>query len=64
MAFLVSAILMVAVVVVWTAVCRVRRRRAAADDVIYLGYDDQDNVGSMRAAMLDRLHRGEIRDPD
>ena len=39
---------------------RARRRRAASDDVIYLGYDDQDNVSSMRSAMLEKLRRGEL----
>ncbi|MFD1612857.1 hypothetical protein ACFSCW_13705 [Sphingomonas tabacisoli] len=29
-------------------------------DVIYLGYDDRDNVSSMRSAMLARLERGAL----
>ena len=37
-----------------------RRSASSTPDVIYLGYDDQDNVSSMRAAMLDRLRRGEL----
>ena len=39
-----------------------RRRRSApsATEVIYLGYADRDNVGSMRATMLDRVRRGEL----
>jgi hypothetical protein len=36
------------------------RARQAADDVIYLGYDDQDNVSSMRSAMLDKIRRGDL----
>ena len=36
------------------------RTRQAADDVIYLGYDDQDNVSSMRSAMLDKIRRGDL----
>lgn len=37
-----------------------RSRRTQAPDVIYLGYDDQDNVSSMREAMLERIRRGGI----
>lgn len=50
-------ILLVSIAIAW----RVRSRpKKGADDVIYLGYDDQDNVGSMRSAMLDRLKRGDL----
>lgn len=50
-------ILLVSIAIAW----RVRSRpKKVADDVIYLGYDDQDNVGSMRSAMLDRLKRGDL----
>lgn len=30
-------------------------------DVIYLGYDNRDNVGSMRLALQNRVERGDIR---
>lgn len=64
MAWLFPIILMFCAAALWMAVRRIRRGRAAADDVIYLGYDDQDNVDSMHTAMLERLRRGEIRDSD
>lgn len=34
--------------------------RPELPDVIYLGYDDRDNVSSMRSAMLARLERGAL----
>ena len=39
---------------------RIRRREASADEVIYLGYDDQDNVSSMRSTLLERLDRADL----
>lgn len=39
---------------------RRKRRERAADDVIYLGYDDQDGVGSMHAALLERVRNGDL----
>lgn len=50
------------VVLLALAVVLVRRKRRerAADDVIYLGYDDQDGVGSMHAALLDRVRSGDL----
>jgi len=60
MAFLLPMILLLGAALLWAVVRRIRRRRAAADDVIYLGYDDQDNVDSMRAAMLDKARRGDL----
>ena len=37
-----------------------KRRERAADDVIYLGYDDQDGVSSMHAALLERVRNGDL----
>lgn len=37
-----------------------RGRAGQLPDVIYLGYDDRDNVSSMRSAMLARLERGAL----
>lgn len=47
-------------VILTILVKRARRRQAGSDDVIYLGYDDQDNVSSMRNAMLDKIRRGDL----
>ena len=37
-----------------------RARPRQLPDVIYLGYDDRESVGSMRSALIDRLERGTL----
>jgi hypothetical protein len=44
-----------AVVLLWR-----KRRRQSAEDVIYLGYDDQDGVSSMHSALLERVRKGDL----
>jgi hypothetical protein len=50
----------VAVLACWAVWRLTRSRRQAKADVICLGYDNQDNVSSMRDAMLERVRRGDI----
>ncbi|GAO40313.1 hypothetical protein SCH01S_46_00210 [Sphingomonas changbaiensis NBRC 104936] len=38
----------------------VRARPRPLPDVIYLGYDDRENVGSMRSTLIARLERGAL----
>jgi hypothetical protein len=40
-----------------------RRPRESTAAVIYLGCDCNDDVGSMRAALLRRMQRGELTNP-
>lgn len=37
-----------------------RARPRQLPDVIYLGYDDGENVGSMRSTLIARLERGAL----
>lgn len=56
-------ILLILIAIILAAVVwRLRTMRAdrAPPEVIYLGYDDQDNVNSLRSTMLDRLARGDL----
>jgi len=48
-------LLALAVTLIWR-----KRRRRPADDVIYLGYDDQDGVSSMHSALLERIRNGDL----
>lgn len=41
-------------------IIRRKRRLRTADDVIYLGYDDQDGVSSMHSALLERIRNGDL----
>lgn len=62
MLWLVCVVLFFLGVGIAVAVWQWRKRKAVKGlpDVIYLGYDDQDRVGSMRATMLERLDRGDL----
>lgn len=48
-------LLALAAVLLWR-----KRRRRSAEEVIYLGYDDQDGVRSMHSALLDRVRKGDL----
>ena len=67
-AVVLAAIILISVLVAITAAAiawrlRTMRLDRTPPDVIYLGYDNQDNVDSLRTTMLDKLSRGELEQP-
>ena len=60
-----AAIILISILIAITVAAiawrlRTMRLDRTPPDVIYLGYDNQDNVDSLRTTMLDKLSRGEL----